>query len=206
MPELIRPTTRLHAGWLECRDDFGRGVHQDGAGLRPADEVDSGPGFAAWVDKLTGEEDPAVVPAEGWVHCTYRWVVEDDRVLGSIALRHELNALLLDAGGHIGYSVRPSARRRGLASWALGEMLSEARRLGLDRVLVTCKVGNVASARTIERRGGVLEDVRDTELGTMKRYWIALSQGRDGSDRLGVDDDVVAVDAVVERSAARDQS
>jgi predicted acetyltransferase len=53
-------------------------------------------------------------------------------------------------------------------------MLDEARGLGLDRVLVTCADGNVASARTIERQGGVLEDVRDTELGRARRYWITL--------------------------------
>jgi predicted acetyltransferase len=174
MPELVKPTTRLHAAWLESRDDWGRGVHQDGAGLRPTDEVDSTPGFAAWVAKLHGEEDPSIPAAEGWVHCTYRWVVEGDEVLGSIALRHELNDFLLDAGGHIGYGIRPAARRRGLASWALGEMLGEARELGLDRVLLTCNVDNVASARTIEGKGGELEDVRDTELGKLKRYWIAL--------------------------------
>ena len=88
-------------------------------------------------------------------------------MLGGIALRHELSDL-----GHIGYGIRPSARRRGLATWALGRMLGEARLLGLDRVLVICAVDNIASAKTIERHGGVLEDVRETELGTARRYWI----------------------------------
>ena len=94
-------------------------------------------------------------------------------MLGGIALRHELNDFVLLAG-HIGYGIRPSARRRGLATWALGRMLDEARALGLDRVLVVCAVGNIASVKTIERHGGVLEDVRDTELGTVRRYWIKI--------------------------------
>ena len=68
----------------------------------------------------------------------------------------------------------PRARRRGLATWALGQMLGEARALGLDRVLIVCEAGNVASAKTIERQGGVLEEVRATELGTVRRYWITL--------------------------------
>ncbi|GIF14923.1 GNAT family N-acetyltransferase [Actinoplanes teichomyceticus] len=174
MIKLVKPTTRLHASWLASRDDWGRGVHQDGAGLRPGDEVDSVPGFAAWVQRLHRQEDPAVPVEEGWVHCTYRWVVEDDRVLGAVALRHELNDFLLNAGGHIGYGIRPTARRRGLASWALGEMLGEARGIGLRRVLLTCNVENVASARTIEGHGGTLDDIRDTELGKLKRYWISL--------------------------------
>jgi predicted acetyltransferase len=66
--------------------------------------------------------------------------------------------------------------RRGLAIWALGRMLGEARVLGLDRVLIVCEAGNVASAKTIERRGGVLEDVRVTEHGPVRRYWIKTSE------------------------------
>ena len=172
MPELISPTTRLHTQWLAARDDWGRGVYQDGSGLRPGDKVDSPAGFAAFVGKLLRESDPAVPPVPGWVHCTYWWIVEGDEVLGAIALRHELNDFLLRAGGHIGYGVRPSARRRGLASWALARVLPYARSQGLDRVLLTCEEGNEGSRRAIERNGGVLEDIRDTESGRLRRYWI----------------------------------
>ncbi|MEU3349773.1 GNAT family N-acetyltransferase [Streptomyces sp. NPDC006700] len=111
---------------------------------------------------------------EGRVHATHWWIVEDDTYLGAIDLRHYLNAFLLDVGGHIGYSVRPSFRRRGLATWALGAVLPEARALGLDRVLVTCDDDNIGSARGIERNGGVLEDVRTTDAGGKRRYWITL--------------------------------
>lgn len=175
MPELITPTTRLHTQWLAARDDWGQGVRQDGSGLRPGDEVDSPAGFAAFVGKLVRESDPGVAPVPGWVHCTYWWIAEGDEVLGSIALRHELNDFLLRAGGHIGYGVRPSARGRGLASWALAGVLPYARSLGLDRVLLVCNVGNEPSRRTIERNGGVLEDIRDTEKGRLRRYWIPLA-------------------------------
>lgn len=174
MAELISPTVRLHRSWLRSRDDWGAEVHQDGAGLRPGDEVDSADGFAAWVRRLLRESDPAVPAAEGWVHCTYWWIVEDDEVLGAISLRHELNDFLLDAGGNIGYGVRPTARRRGLASFALAEVLGYAAKLGLPRVLITCKEANEGSRRTIERHGGALEDIRDTKIGRMRRYWIAL--------------------------------
>ncbi|SCL44404.1 Predicted acetyltransferase [Micromonospora citrea] len=170
MPELVAPTVRLHAAWRDARDDWGPGVHEDGFGLQPSDEVDSPAGFAAWVARLTEQSDQSTPPRDGRVRCTYRWIVEDGAVLGAIALRHELDDFL----GHIGYGVRPSARRRGLATWALGRMLDEARALGLGRVLVVCEVDNVASARTIEHHGGELEGVRDTELGAARRYWITL--------------------------------
>ncbi|MGO4760434.1 GNAT family N-acetyltransferase, partial [Streptomyces sp. 2MCAF27] len=61
------------------------------------------------------------------------------------------------------------------ASWALGAVLLKAPALGLDRVLLTCDDGNVGSARTIESNGGVLEDVRSTETGVKRRYWITLN-------------------------------
>ncbi|RZU48447.1 hypothetical protein EV385_0162 [Krasilnikovia cinnamomea] len=70
MPELISPTTRLHDAWLAARDEWGRGVHQDGSGLHAEDDVDSPAGFAAWVDRLRRSADPAVEPEPGRVHCT----------------------------------------------------------------------------------------------------------------------------------------
>lgn len=171
MPELIEPTARLYESWSESLAEWGPGTHQDGAGLRATDDVGTPAGFADWVARLHTAEERAV---DGWVRCTFRWIVEGDRYLGAIALRHELNDFLLEAGGHIGYGIRPSARGRGLACWALASILPAARDLGLDRVLVTCDVGNPASARVIEKNGGVLEDIRDTELGTLRRYWITL--------------------------------
>jgi predicted acetyltransferase len=173
VPELIPPAVSLHAAWLEAHDEWGPGVHEDGFGLRASDEVDSPAGFAAWVARLTAASDPATPVRPGRARCTYRWIVEGDRVVGGIALRHELDDLVLRVG-HIGYGIRPSARRRGLATWALGRMLAEAPRLGLDRVLIVCEAGNVASAKTIEHHGGVLEDVRDTELGAVRRYWVKV--------------------------------
>jgi predicted acetyltransferase len=174
MPELTLPTTRLRDSWLESREEWGRGKHQDGAGLQAGDDVDTVEGFAAWVSRLLRQADHSVPIGDGRVHATYWWITDGDTYLGAITLRHALNEFLLRAAGNVGYGVRPSARRRGLASWALAAVLPEARALGLDRVLVTCDVSNVASARTIEKCGGVLEDVRDTELGRTRRYWITL--------------------------------
>ncbi|MCC3326108.1 GNAT family N-acetyltransferase [Nocardia abscessus] len=170
MPALIAPTTRLHTAWLEAHDEWGPGRHEDGFGLRPADEVDSPTGFAAWVARLA-DESGQVTDGADRARCTYRWIVEDDRVLGGIALRHGFDDFVRWAG-HIGYGIRPSARRRGLATWALGRMLDEAGKLGIDRVLIVCAADNIASAKTIERQGGVLERILDTELGPARRYWI----------------------------------
>ena len=163
MPELIEPTGQLHAAWLEARADWGPGVHEDGFGLVPTDDGDSPAGFAAWVERLAGESE----------RCTYRWIKEGDQVIGGIALRHEGNDMVPRAG-HIGYGIRPAARRRGLATWALGRMVLEARLLGMERLLVVCEADNLASAKTIERQGGVLED--DAGAGAVLRYWIRTGE------------------------------
>jgi predicted acetyltransferase len=173
-PELTRPDARLHASWLAAHAEWPDGSHVDGAGLGADDDVTSREGFAAWVARLHRCADPAVEPAPGRAHSTYWWITHDDTCLGSLELRHALTPLLLEAGGHIGYSIRPRYRRRGLATWALGAALEQARSRGMDRVLLTCSPDNHASGRIIENAGGVLEDVRETVIGPKRRYWIAL--------------------------------
>ena len=171
MAELILPTARLHAPFLDCLRDWGPGPHEDGFGLDDADDVSTPGRFAAWVDERLRRTHPAGTPCPEERHGSPRWIVEDGQVLGGIVLRHRLD----DAVGHLGYGIRPSARRRGLAAWALAEMLVEARAaLGVDRVLAVCLAENVASARTIERSGGVLDGVRDTDRGPVRHYWIPV--------------------------------
>lgn len=99
----------------------------------------------------------------------YQQGVEPDaEILGFLAIRHRLNQYLFDQGGHIGYSVRPSARRQGIASAALELGLREAQRLGIAPVLITCDVDNTASRRTIENAGGRLEN----QVGDKLRFWV----------------------------------
>jgi len=112
--------------------------------------------------------DPGTPRPTGWVTGTYLWMLVDDTVVGRISLRHTLTPWLLQVGGHIGYAVRPSARRQGYATAALGQMLPVAASHGIDPVLVTCDRDNIGSRRTIEANGGVLEDVR----GVKMRFWV----------------------------------
>lgn len=168
--DLTEPTTRLHAAWLDARNEWGAGFHEDGFGLQPTDDVVSTAGFAAFVERLRDEPTPADVTSTPGVRCRYRWIVEGDRVLGGIMLRFGTGEML-ERSGNIGYGIRPSARGRGVASWALGQMLVEAGAVGLDRVLVVCQRDNLASAKTIEASGGVLETAPGNAPDLL-RYWI----------------------------------
>ena len=138
------------------------GVHYSASRLRdPAV-------FAEFCRYTVAMADEATSRPSGWVAGTYLWMVVDDEVVGRISLRHTLTPWLREFGGHIGYAVRPTARGRGYAKAALGLMLPVAAARGIDPVLVTCDEDNVASRRTIEANGGVLEDVR----GVKMRFWL----------------------------------
>jgi predicted acetyltransferase len=187
---LTRPDARLVPSYLQAHDEFeaaGEG-HRDGDGFWVEEADDGGyPGIAFTRGELETEDgaerfarfrfDRALEETPrptGHVPCTFFWVVDDDdpgTYLGSLSIRHRLTPFLLEVGGHIGYSVRPSARRRGVATAALRAALPEASALGIDDVLVTCDDDNIGSARVIEANGGVLEDVR----GDKRRYWVRSS-------------------------------
>lgn len=111
----------------------------------------------------------------GHVASTFLFAFEGSRIVGRVSIRHSLNAYLERVGGHIGYTVVPEFRRRGVATEILRQTLIIARdRFGLRRVLVTCDDDNAGSIRTIEKNGGVLESVvADPEMARPKRrYWI----------------------------------
>ena len=100
---------------------------------------------------------------------------ERDRLLGAVNIRHYLSASLLQSGGHIGDGIRPSERRKGYATELVRLALDECRKLGIDRVLMTCDKDNIGSVKSIVRNGGVLENEFLNEDGEIEqRYWITL--------------------------------
>ena len=99
-----------------------------------------------------------------------------NRLLGAVNIRHYLNDSLLESGGHIGDGIRPTERRKGYATEMIRLALEECRKLGIDRVLMTCDKSNIGSARSIIRNGGVLENEFINEDGELEqRYWITLT-------------------------------
>ena len=101
----------------------------------------------------------------------------DNKVIGTIQIRHRLNESLLKNGGHIGDGVRPSERRKGYATEMIRLALEECKKIGIDRVLMVCYKDNIGSRKSIINNGGILENELPAEDGKIdQRYWISLKK------------------------------
>ena len=130
--------------------------------------------FDAWLANVRAYSAPETTPAGKVPATQYLALDENEHLVGMVNLRHCLNDYLLEFGGHIGYSVRPADRKNGYAIQMLKLALDEAKALGLDRVRIACDRYNIASAKTIQANGGVLDGERyDPQDGALtQRYWI----------------------------------
>jgi predicted acetyltransferase len=165
---LVEATAGLRDAFLDMAQEF-RDLCDD----RYADALED---FDAFI-RRSQDGSRGVGLGPGMVPMTEFWLVRDGRrILAVSHLRHHLTPALRRFGGHIGYVVRPSERRKGCGTRLLALTLERARERGLRRVLVTCDDDNIGSARIIEKNGGV----RAT-MGTnpnngrpLRRYWIEL--------------------------------
>lgn len=136
--------------------------------------LDQAKTFEEWFEVLQKSKLEETVP-DGWVPAvTYVAVDAEENILGIINFRIRLNEFLLHRGGHIGYSVRKSERRKGYAKEMVRLCLLEAKERGIDRVLITCNAENIASENTIKANGGKLENIVMDDGEKVKRFWIEL--------------------------------
>ena len=170
MARLVTPSASLQTSFLAALAEYhaeGRHLELDVAALADPKE------FARYVVALVadverpGEPDryaaaltgiaAAAAPEGGYVPQTALWWVAGDEYLGRVGIRHYLTEGLRRCGGHIGFEVRPSARRLGHATVMLGAALPVAAGLHIHPAYVDCDGDNVASRRVIEKNGGLLE-------------------------------------------------
>jgi predicted acetyltransferase len=128
--------------------------------------------YNGWLEKLNNFNiKDNIIPADTF----FAIRLMDSKIIGIINIRHELNESLIKIGGHIGFSVRPTERNKGYATEILRLGLLHCKKLKIERVLVTCDKSNIASAKTIIKNKGILEnEYFDKELSDdiIQRYWI----------------------------------
>ena len=131
--------------------------------------------FRSFLRKVERERESSLLLA-GRVPALQFWLEDAGRLLARSSLRLRLNAALDREGGHIGYDVRPSARRQGVGTELLRLTLFEAHARGIARVRITCDADNIGSRKIIEHNGGVFssEGESDDSGKLVRRYWITL--------------------------------
>lgn len=133
--------------------------------------------YDEWLRKLDLDLDIANIPAGRVPAYTYFFIREmDKKIIGMINIRHSLNDFLFREGGHIGYSIRPTERKKGYGTLLLSLGLEKCRELKIKKVLVTCDKINIGSAKVIQNNKGVLENELYSEIFStiIQRYWIDL--------------------------------
>ncbi|HDR4421703.1 TPA: GNAT family N-acetyltransferase [Bacillus cereus] len=169
--KLVKPTNVFSEQIMEYREAFLHAEEQP-HGICSLQNFDS---LDEWFEKVSKQEvgenlQGNRVPSSQFLS------VEQGELIGFVNIRKRLNEELLRESGHIGYSVHPNKRRQGYATKQLKLALSEAQKLGLQKVLIICEKVNIASAKTIQKVGGVLEnEVVSSRTGEIiQRYWVEI--------------------------------
>lgn len=170
---LIRPTSEYASQIIEYRQEF-LDAGDSMAGTGPLRRFENPEEYI----KICAEyEDPTTVPSH-LVPATQFFFIRksDNKLVGMIQIRHRFNDYLEKYAGHIGYSVRPSERRKGYAKEMLRMTLPFCREIGIDKVMIKCIDGNIGSEKTILANGGVYEYTihEPNENKDLKRFWITL--------------------------------
>ena len=133
--------------------------------------------FDKWLQKVRNDLSTETIDKDKIPSTLYLTIRKSDRkIVGNLQIRHFLNEKLLNYGGHIGDSIRPSERRKGYATEQIRLALDKCRELGINNVLMDCDKNNIGSAKSIQNNGGILENEIYVGNELVQRYWISLKK------------------------------
>ncbi|MGK0554839.1 GNAT family N-acetyltransferase [Macrococcus capreoli] len=170
--KLVRPTIEYKEDILKYQQEF-KATKEVIHGFSSLHKFDN---FDEWFEKVQHSDNLERIP-HGMVPATqFLCVNAQNKIVGMVNIRHYLNDFLIQIGGHVGYSVRPDERRKGIAKWMLKESLSFLKEKDVERALITCDVDNIGSHNTILANGGRLESIVYDEYDDIdvERYWIEI--------------------------------
>lgn len=172
MPQLVVPSIEYKNSFIEALAEYQAEGREDYVQLDAAELAQN---FQHYIQKIIEQAEGKNLP-QGYVPHSVYWLVEGKEYLGQLDVRHQLNSHLETIGGHIGYNIRPSQRRKGYGKQILQLGLNKAKSLGIENVLITCDVDNIASNKIIKDNGGRLENTYPVGSGLpdKNRYWIAI--------------------------------
>jgi predicted acetyltransferase len=175
MIKLVLPSTDYKESYIAVAKDFIAEENPNATNYKQLSISELEENFADYVDKLHAQSRGERLP-KGYVPATEYWIIKDNKYIGRVNIRHELNDHLENYGGHIGYNLVRWERGKGFGTDALRLALPKAKELGLTRVLITCDENNIASRRVIEKNGGIYKDKRQEspDKPVKLRYWLDL--------------------------------
>ncbi|GAB6425176.1 GNAT family acetyltransferase [Bacillus cereus] len=168
---LLTPTTNLQEEYLDFYNEW----KDSGETMIPWVISKDPSNFPAMIQELLDAHNGINIP-ETWVPDSTYWLVTDEnKIVGAVNIRHSLTEHLFNAGGHIGYGIRPSERRKGYATKLLALSLEKTKELNITKALVVCDEVNTASEKTILHNGGLRDkDFTEENGNVVRRFWIEL--------------------------------
>lgn len=172
--ELLFPTKEYKKEVEEYLQEFLDNGENEIAGDGGLDRIRD---FDKWLEKVQNDLSIDTIDKDRIPATLYLTIRKSDKkIVGNLQIRHFLNEKLLNYGGHIVDSVRPSERRKGYATEQIRLALEKCKELGIDNVLMDCDKSNIGSAKSIQKNGGILENEIYVENELVHRYWISLKK------------------------------
>ena len=170
MIKLVRPTIKYRRSFLVAVKEFQKEGRYKGIESKQLPKR-----FAGFVRKLKDYARGIDLPKEYIPESIY-WLVDGDKFIGRVSVRHRLTEKLRKEGGNIGYEIRPAARRKGYGKKILKLSLPKALRLGIKKALVTCDDDNIGSRKIIKANGGILKEKIKYKGKIVRHYWISIME------------------------------